>query len=96
MWLLQLITGPTVMDNYIRYLNARCAVFARTTLSRVEKLFEAVLDGKIDKRTAKVIKIDDLYDSIVIRVIRYTIDTRSGDDTSARIQLPKKPLPRFN
>jgi hypothetical protein len=49
--------------------------------TRVEKLFEAVLDGKIDNRTAKVIKIDDLYDS-----------KSGGFDGSTA----KKPLPRFN
>jgi hypothetical protein len=60
-------------------------------------------NDKIDERTAKVIKFDDIYDSIVVRVKRYNANAASSgsgasssDDKSARIQLPTILLPRLN
>jgi hypothetical protein len=60
--------------------------------TKIDELFAVIPDDKIEERTAKVIKFDDIYDSIVVRVkrcIAYAVSRGSvgslSDDTSARI-----------
>jgi hypothetical protein len=55
-----------------------------------DELFAVIPDEKYDERTAKV------FERNIANAGSSVSGGSSSDDTSARIQLPTKPLPRFN